>query len=106
MQQTTTGNADSAAREKVEDRGAGMMDQAKLKVGQVYNQANRNLNEQYERVIGYGRRSPGKATLMAFGAGVGLGLLVAGSINARRRRSRLIEPVMNALSALTCNLIR
>jgi uncharacterized protein YecT (DUF1311 family) len=106
MQQTTTGNADSAAREKVEERGAGMMDQAKLKAGQIYNQANRNLNEQYERVIGYGRRSPGKATLIAFGAGVSLGLLVAGRINARRRRSRLIEPVMNALSNLTCNLIR
>jgi hypothetical protein len=106
MQQTTTGNADSAAREKVEDRGAGMMDQAKLKAGQIYNQANRNLNEQYERVIGYGRRSPGKATLIAFGAGVGVGLLVAGSINARSRRSRLVEPIMNALSALTYNLIR
>jgi hypothetical protein len=106
MQQPTTGNADSAAREKVEGRGAVMMDQAKLKAGQIYNQANRNLNEQYERLIGYGRRSPGKATPMAFGDGVGLGLLVAGSINARRRRSRLIEPVLNALSALTCNLIR
>ena len=106
MQQTTTGNADSAAREKVEDRGAGMMDQAKLKAGQIYNQANRNLNEQYERVIGYGRRSPGKATLIAFGAGLGVGLLVVGSINARSRRSRLVEPIMNALSTLTYNLIR
>ena len=106
MQQTTTGNADRAAREKVEDRGAGVMDQAKLKAGQIYDQANRNLNEQYERVIGYGRRSPGKATLIAFGAGVGLGLLVAGSINARSRRSRLVEPIMNALSTLTYNLIR
>jgi hypothetical protein len=104
MQQTTTGNADSAARGKVEGRGPGMMDQAKLKAGQIYDQANRNLNEQYERALGYGRRSPGKATLIAFG--VGLGLLVAGRINYRRRRSRLIEPVMNALSALTCNLIR
>jgi hypothetical protein len=83
-----------------------MMDQAKLKAGEIYNQANRNLNEQYERVIDYGRRSPGKATLIAFGAGVGLGLLVAGSLIARRRRSRLIEPVMKALSALTSNLVR
>jgi hypothetical protein len=106
MQQTTTGAADSATRENVEDRGAGMMNQAKLKAGQIYNEANRNLNEQYERVIGYGRRSPGKATLIAFGAGIGVGLLVAGSINARSRRSRLVEPIMNALSALTYNLIR
>jgi hypothetical protein len=68
MQQTTTGSADSSARGKVEDRGAGIMDQAKLKAGQIYNQANRDLNEQYERALGYGRRSPGKATLIAFGA--------------------------------------
>jgi hypothetical protein len=106
MRQTTTGSADSAARERGEGRGAGMMDQAKLKAGQIYNQVNRNLNEQYERVLGYGRRSPGKATLIVFGAGVGLRLLVAGSIDAQRSRGRLIEPVMNALSALTCNLIR
>jgi hypothetical protein len=105
MQQPTTGDADSAAHEKVEGRGAGMMDQAKLKAGRIYNQANRNLNEQYERVIGYGRR-PGKATLIAFGAGLGVGLLVAGSVNARGRRARLVEPIMNALSALTYNLIR
>jgi hypothetical protein len=104
MQQMKTGAADSAAREKVEDRGAGMADQSRLKVGQIYNQGNRNLNEQYERMIGYGRRNPGKATLIAFG--VGVGLLVAGSFNARSRRSRLVEPVMNALSALAYNLVR
>jgi hypothetical protein len=106
MQQTTTGAADSAAREKVEDRGAGMTDQSRLKVGQIYNQGNRNLNEQYEKMIGYGRRNPGKATLIAFGVGVGVGLLVAGGFNARSRRSRLVEPVMNALSALAYNLVR
>jgi hypothetical protein len=104
MQQMTTGAADSAAREKVEDRGTGMTDQSRLKVGQIYNQGNRNLNEQYEKMIGYGRRNPGKATLIAFG--VGVGLLVAGSFNARSRRSRLVEPVMNALSALAYNLVR
>ena len=42
----------------------------------------------------------------AFGAGLGVGLLVARSINARSRRSRLVEPIMNALSTLTYNLIR
>jgi len=106
MQPTTTSDAARAAREKLEDRGAEMIDQARRKAGQVYDQANRSLNEQYERVIDYGRENPGKATLIAFGVGVGVGLLVAGSFNARSRRGRIVEPVMNALSALAYNLVR
>src|SRR5262245_30178804 len=106
MQPTTTSNAASAAREKFEERGAEIIDRAKLKVGQAYNQANRSLSEQYERVIDYGRENPGKTTLIAFSVGVGVGLLVAGGFNARSRRNRLIEPVMNALSALADNLVR
>jgi ElaB/YqjD/DUF883 family membrane-anchored ribosome-binding protein len=106
MQPTATSNAAGAAREKVEDRSAGIMDQTKLKVSQAYHQANRSLNEQYGRVIEYGRENPGKATLIAFGVGVGVGLLVAGSFNTRSRRNRVVEPVMNALSALAYNLVR
>jgi ElaB/YqjD/DUF883 family membrane-anchored ribosome-binding protein len=101
-----TSNAAGAVREKIEDRGAEMMGQAKHKAGQIYNQANKSLNEQYERVIDYGRENPGKATLIAFGVGVGVGLIVVGSFNARNRRSRLVEPVMNALSILAYNLVR
>ena len=106
MQPTTSGNVAGAAREKVEGRGADVMDQAKRKAGQVYDQANRSLNEQYERAISYGRENPGKTTLIAFGVGVGVGMLMAGGFKARNRRSRLVEPVMNALSALAYNLVR
>ena len=99
-------NAARAAREKIEDRSAEMMWQAKRKASQVYDQANKSLNEQYERMIDYGRENPGKTTLIAFGVGVGVGLLVASSFNARSRRSRMVEPVMNALSILAYNLVR
>ena len=88
MQPMTTGAAAGAAREKVEDRGVRMMDQGELKAGKIYHHANRNRNEQYERVIGYGRRNPGKAILIAFDDGVDVELLVAGSFNVRRRHSR------------------
>jgi hypothetical protein len=64
------------------------------------------LSEQYERVIDYSRENPGTATLIAFGAGVGVGLLVAGRFKVRTRRNRLVEPVMNALSTLAYNLVR
>jgi hypothetical protein len=106
MQPIATGNAPSAAREKFDERGAEMIDQAKRKAGQVYNQASKSLNKQYGRAIDYGRENPGKATLIAFGVGIGVGLIMASNFNVRSRRSRLVEPVMNALSALAYNLVR
>ncbi|HEY6401705.1 MAG TPA: hypothetical protein VI479_09875 [Blastocatellia bacterium] len=106
MQSTATGNAAGAAREKFEERGAERIDQARRKAGQVYNQASKSLNEQYGRVINYGRENPGKATLIAFGVGMGIGLIMAGSFNMRSRRSRLVEPIMNGLSAFAYNLVR
>jgi len=96
-----------AVREQVEGRGAEMIDQAKQKVSQVYDQTNKSLNEQYEKAMDYGRENPGKTTLIAFGVGVGVGLLVAGGFSApRSRRGRMVEPVMNALSTLAHDLFR
>jgi hypothetical protein len=100
MQQTTADGAAGAAREKVEERDA------QRKAGEVYNKAAKGLNEQFVRVIDYGRENPGKATLIAFGVGLGSGLIMAGGFRARSRRNGMVEPVMNALSALAYNLIR
>src|SRR5262245_33763636 len=99
-------NTAHAVREQIEDRGAEMIDQAKQKVSQVYDQANKSLNEQYEKAMGYGRENPGKVTLIAFGVGVGVGLLVAGSFAAPRSRRRMVESVMNTLSTLAYDLFR
>src|SRR5688572_2909988 len=92
--------------ENIEDLGAEMLGKAKRKAGRIYNQANRGLNEQRERVIDYGRDNPGKSALIAFGVGVGVGLLVASGIRARSRRGRLVDPIMNALSTFAYNLTR
>jgi len=96
-----------AARERVEDRGAERIDQAKKKVSQAYDQASRSLNEQYEKAIGYGRENPGKTTLIAFGVGVGVGLLVASNFSPpNSRRRRMVEPVIDALSTIASELFR
>lgn len=100
-------NAAHAARERIKDRGAEALDQAKQKVGRVYERANKSLIGQYENAMDFGRENPGKTTLIALGVGVGVGLLVANSFNApRSRRRRLVEPIVNALSTLAYDLFR
>jgi hypothetical protein len=41
------------------------------------------------RVVDYGRANPGAATLVGVGAGIGIGMLFANQIAARRRQSLL-----------------
>lgn len=101
-------NTVHAVREQVEERGAELIDQAKQKANEVYDQANKSVTEQYEKAIDYGRENPGKTTLMAFGVGVGVGVILVSSFSGSRssRRSRLVEPVMGAVSTLARELFR
>ena len=79
-------DAAHAVREHVEERGAEVISQAKQKVSEVYNQANKNVGEQYEKAVDYGRENPGITTLLAFGVGVGVGLLLVSGFNTLRSR--------------------
>lgn len=100
-------NAAQAVREQVEERGAEVINQAKQKVTEVYDQANKSVTEQYEKAIDYGRQNPGTTVLIALGIGVGIGVLLAGSFSgSRSRRSRVVEPVMSAVSTLARELFR
>jgi ElaB/YqjD/DUF883 family membrane-anchored ribosome-binding protein len=100
-------NAAYAVREQAEDRAAEIINQAKQKAGEIYDQANKKMIEQYEKAIDYGRENPGKTTLIAFGVGVGVGvLLVNGFSGSRSRRSRVVGPVMRAVSTLARELFR
>lgn len=79
-------HAAHAVREQVEERGAEIIDRVKQKVSDVYDQANKNVTEQYGKAVDYGRENPGKTTLLAFGVGVGVGLLLLGSFSTLRSR--------------------
>jgi len=58
------------------------------------------------RIMDYSRENPGRSTLIAFGVGVGVGLLMAGGIATRSRTQRIVPPVMNALSEIARELFR
>ena len=100
-------SAAQTLKDQVGERASETMDQAKRKVGELYDSANRSLNQQYDRAMSYTRENPGTTTLIAFGAGVGVGMLLLSNLSgSRSRRSRVIEPIMNAVSTLASELFR
>ena len=99
--------------ERGAQRGSEIVDQAREQFGEaydraseVYERASRGVTETVDQAIDYGRKNPGTATLVAFGAGVGIGLLIANGLNTRSRSQRIVPPVMNALSEIAAELFR
>jgi hypothetical protein len=84
--------------------GQNIMDQGARKMGHVYDKSARAINQTYDQAMDYGRNNPGKAVLIAFGAGIGLGMILLGS--RRSRMSRYGEPLVSALSNMALEYIR
>ena len=85
-----------------------VVEQAKEVATDMYNRASKSLNQGVNQAKEYGRENPGTATLIAFGAGIGVGLLLAGSFtsSSRTRTGRIVPPVMNALSQIASEIFR
>jgi hypothetical protein len=65
------------------------------------------LTNTYDQAMSYGRENPGKLTLIAFGAGIGIGILLASNMGGgRSRTNRIAEPVINALSQVATEFFR
>jgi ElaB/YqjD/DUF883 family membrane-anchored ribosome-binding protein len=79
-----------------------VVDQAKQAATDAYNRASKSLNDGYNQAVDYGRENPGTTMLIAFGAGIGVGLLLAGGFTSPRssRTSRILPPIMNALTEI------
>ena len=110
---TAAARASEAGRklaDKVDDAAHSVreqVDHAKQKVSEVYDQANKTVSEQYDRALDYSRENPGKTTLIAFGIGVGVGVLLVGNFTgSRSRRRRVVEPVLSAVSTLARELFQ
>jgi ElaB/YqjD/DUF883 family membrane-anchored ribosome-binding protein len=100
-----TGQATQRAKERVSE----MADQARDTINQAYTRASRGMNETWGQAMDYSKDHPATATLIAFGAGIGVGLFIAGSLGgfqSRSRTRRMVPPVMNAISEITREFFR
>lgn len=89
------------------ERGEKIVNEVKETVTDAYDRTSKSLNEGYTRAVDYGRENPGKMFLITFGAGLGIGLLLANSGGgSRTRRGRIVTPVMNALTDIASELFR
>jgi hypothetical protein len=70
-------------------------DQTVKAVSQAYDKTSEVLTNTYDQTVTYGRENPGKLTLIAFDAGIGIGLLLASGFGGRSRTSRFAEPVVS-----------
>jgi len=94
-----------SATDHISHAASETINQAKQKVGEMYDQVNKSVNEQYTRAVGYTRENPGTTTLIALGVGIGVGMLLVNNVKGSRgRRGRVVEPVMNAISTLAYEL--
>jgi ElaB/YqjD/DUF883 family membrane-anchored ribosome-binding protein len=101
-----TGSAPQRAREQnTGGGGQSTFDQTKQTVTDAYGKTTEVLSNTYGQAMDYGRENPGKLTLIAFGAGIAIGLLLSGT-GGRSRTNRIAEPVVNALSQVALEFFR
>lgn len=108
-QQTAARGFEQQAQEEwndVKERGAEIADKAKQTFNDAYERTSRTLNDSYDRAIDYGSENPGRAMLIAFGVGVGFGLWLSSNVSPRSRGSRIVPPVINALSEIAAEMFR
>jgi len=108
-QYSPTGSAPQRARQKASD----ILGKGTDAVNQAYTQATETLNDTVQQAVEYGkqavtygRENPGTAALIAFGAGIGIGILIGSSLNSRSRTTRIINPIMGALTDIAGQIFR
>lgn len=102
---STMDNLEQTAKKGAE-KGAEVIEKAKENFGEAYERASKTVTETYGHAVDYTRSNPGTATLVAFGAGIGVGLLIASNISSRSRTQRIVPPVMRAISEIAGELFR
>jgi len=97
------GTAAQRAREQVSQAGARaaeVYDQTRKAVGEAYDKTAAAVTEKYDQAVTYGKENPVSLALIAFGTGIGLGLVLASSLRSRNRTNRIVRPVLNAITEI------
>jgi ElaB/YqjD/DUF883 family membrane-anchored ribosome-binding protein len=95
----------SQSAQDITSRGTRAYEETKRAMGQAYDRSAKAIGQTYEQALDYGRHNPGKTALIAFGVGVGIGMLLLGS-GRRSRISRYGEPIVNALSNMAMEFVK
>jgi ElaB/YqjD/DUF883 family membrane-anchored ribosome-binding protein len=91
----------------VRKTGAETYEKVEHAATQAYDQTAKVLNESYQQVSEYAHKNPEKTTLIAFGVGLGLGLLLAGRSSGGWRSNRYYAaPVIDALYDVAMAFVR
>jgi ElaB/YqjD/DUF883 family membrane-anchored ribosome-binding protein len=98
-------NRAAEAGTQLRDRATEVYDQTRKAVNEAYDKTTQAVSSTYDQTMTFGREHPGQLTLIAFGAGIGVGLLLA-SGGPRRRTGRYVEPAINALSEIALEFFR
>lgn len=93
------------AYEKAQQYGSEVYQKTSEAVGEAYEKTADVVSGAYEQAISYGRENPALMTLIAFGLGVGVGLLLASSVRQSRYRS-LTAPIVDAISDFANDYLR
>lgn len=73
-----------------------MAGEASQAISDAYDKTSQVVSSSYDQAMSYGRENPAKMTLIAFGIGVGVGLLLAAGSRGSRS-GRLTQPIIEAL---------
>jgi ElaB/YqjD/DUF883 family membrane-anchored ribosome-binding protein len=84
----------AAAAERAKEATAQALKDAKEKVNRAYERSSDAVSQAYSRAMDYSRENPRNATLVALGAGFGLGLLFAYGVTGRPRNDRRFFPAV------------
>jgi hypothetical protein len=66
-------------------------------VSDAYDKTSEVVSSSYDQAMSYGRENPAKMTLITFGIGVGVGLLLAAAGSRGSRSGRFTQPIIAAL---------
>lgn len=103
--QTNRPNESEASTQDIFNQGSRTYEETKRTMHEAYERSAGAIGQTYDQALEYGRNNPGKAALIAFGIGVGVGMLLLTS-GRRSRVSRYGEPLVNALSNMATEFIR